>query len=573
MAMNGHGIPDAHYPSNVDMGSTITQRGFKITTRKLPILKAAPIEQMTLKLGIAPPEMIFGDNSVSIEHIASGWSINFNTFEALNKVDKTGASMLQVAHSKEWQSTRYSLILNGTLQEKHQGITEVVKPFDWSYTTDYMGSLSPRNRLFTPTSTAIPLELLKRPDPIIFFDEVVLYEDEMADNGITMLSCKVRVMPARLLLLCRFFMRLDNVLFRLRDTRLYIDFSTCQIIREYVAKEDNYEAIRLKLTESREDALAQMRDPNRISELLPVRRTQYIILRPFSQISQKLAITQTAETLPISKNVQPALPSGLADAPASAAQGLRPQTAEQSPSRKLAQEFRKRAPETTETYVAYGVSEALVKECAKQADYSIPQAKEKGVEIPKSQNGEDLGVGIGWWYEELGLIPTFNTWAQITFLHMYLLTVRIRCFPAAHAPTWNQHMINHFSYLAEERMVTVHNIQARMVRNKYLKDLFVQWRGLTAGYDEGLMKGDAVLAAAVWRNVCKADENVDLHRLGMVVAYIRSVLSALDTMDDSAVATGDVVFGSPDSEAALVKKQSKMMNFEFASEDQASVVL
>ena len=174
---------------------------------------------------------------------------------------------------------------------------------------------------------------------------------------------------------------------------------------------------------------------------------------------------------------------------------------------------------------------------------------------------------------EMGLTPTFNTWAQITFLHMYLLTVRIRCFPAAHTPTWNQHMINHFSYLAEERMVRVHNIQARMVRNKYLKDLFVQWRGLTAGYDEGLVKGDAVLAAAVWRNVCKADENVDLENLGMVVAYMRSVLSALDTMDDSAVATGDVVFGSPGSEAALVKQRSKMMDLEITSEIQSPVVL
>ncbi|MCJ1434922.1 Protein cbp3, mitochondrial [Xylographa pallens] len=303
------------------------------------------------------------------------------------------------------------------------------------------------------------------------------------------------------------------------------------------------------------------------------RRAQYTFLRPFSQSPQIFAVTQAAENLPVAKKVRHISPKGPANPSASTTQGLRPQTAQQSPTRKLAQEFRKRAPETTETYVAYGVSEALVKECARQADYSIPQAKEKGVEIPKAQDGEDLGVGTGWWYEEMGLTPTFNTWAQITFLHMYLLTVRIRCFPAAHAPTWNQHMINHFSYLAEERMVTVHNIQARMVRNKYLKDLFVQWRGLTAGYDEGLVKGDAVLAAAVWRNVCKADENVDLQKLGMVVAYMRSVLSALDTMDDSAVATGDVVFGSPSNEAALVKQRSKMMDMEFTSENQAPVVL
>jgi type 2A phosphatase activator TIP41 len=90
----------------------------------------------------------------------------------------------------------------------------------------------------------MPIELLKRPDPILFFDEVVLYEDELADNGIAMLSCKIRVMPGRLLLLSRFFMRLDNVLIRLRDTRVYVDFETREVIREYLSKECEYEKVR-----------------------------------------------------------------------------------------------------------------------------------------------------------------------------------------------------------------------------------------------------------------------------------------------------------------------------------------
>ena len=72
----------------------------------------------------------------------------------------------------------------------------------------------------------------------------MLYEDEMADNGITLFSCKIRVMPQRLLLLCRFFMRLDNVLIRIRDTRIYVEFSTGEVIREYVAKEEKYELVR-----------------------------------------------------------------------------------------------------------------------------------------------------------------------------------------------------------------------------------------------------------------------------------------------------------------------------------------
>ena len=56
--------------------------------------------------------MIFGDNMVTIEHAASSFGISFNTYDALDKVDKTGDSMLQVAHSREWQSTRYAWSLD-----------------------------------------------------------------------------------------------------------------------------------------------------------------------------------------------------------------------------------------------------------------------------------------------------------------------------------------------------------------------------------------------------------------------------------------------------------------------------
>ena len=108
MAVNGQQPLSSYASSAADAGSSMVQQGFKITTHKLPILKAEPIDEMTKQLGITPPEMIFGDNLVSIEHIESGWSIQFTAFGALDKVDKTSQSMLQVAHSKEWQSNRYA---------------------------------------------------------------------------------------------------------------------------------------------------------------------------------------------------------------------------------------------------------------------------------------------------------------------------------------------------------------------------------------------------------------------------------------------------------------------------------
>jgi cytochrome b pre-mRNA-processing protein 3 len=65
----------------------------------------------------------------------------------------------------------------------------------------------------------------------------------------------------------------------------------------------------------------------------------------------------------------------------------------------IAQAIRKRAPLLTETYVAYGATERLFKECARPGAYEVPQALEKGAEIPTDESGAHIGVGKGWWYE------------------------------------------------------------------------------------------------------------------------------------------------------------------------------
>jgi hypothetical protein len=154
-------------------------------------------------------------------------------------------------------------------QKQFEDIKEVVKPFDWSYSTDYKGT-TPSEPSFESTETPIPLALLRRPDPIHFFEELVLYEDELADNGIAMLSCKIRVMPQRCLLLVRFFLRLDDVVFRIRDTRVFVEFADGVVLREYTAREEKYEEVRKKLAGRREDVLAIMRDPNRLAEHIPI---------------------------------------------------------------------------------------------------------------------------------------------------------------------------------------------------------------------------------------------------------------------------------------------------------------
>ena len=114
--------------------------------------------------------------------------------------------------------------------------------------------------------------------------------------------------------------------------------------------------------------------------------------------------------------------------------------------------------------------------------------------------------------------------------------------------------------MAEDRMISHHDISARSIRNKYLKDFFLQWRGLQAGYDEGLVKGDAVLATAVWRNVFQAREDVDWKGVGDVVSYMRGCIKALEQLPDGVlVSGGGVAFGDPAGERAGVLVSSRLM--------------
>lgn len=109
-------------------------------------------------------------------------------------------------------------------------------------------------------------------------------------------------------------------------------------------------------------------------------------------------------------------------------------------------------------------------------------------------------------------------------------------------------------------MTIYHNMVASSVRNRYLKDLYVQWRGVLAAYDEGLVRGDAVLATAIWRNVFKAEEDVNFTGLGEIVSYTRGVILRLDQIGDEGIAGGDVVFGSPGSEREGVLVRTRMLD-------------
>lgn len=67
--------------------------------------------------------------------------------------------------------------------------------------------------------------------------------------------------------------------------------------------------------------------------------------------------------------------------------------------------------------MAYGSCEKLVKESARQAAYTIPQASDKSIPIPKTKDDEDLGVGEGWWYQSEAALPELSRQATDSVQH------------------------------------------------------------------------------------------------------------------------------------------------------------
>ncbi|GFR81511.1 TIP41-like protein [Elysia marginata] len=141
-------------------------------------------------------------------------------------------------------------------------IKNVVAPFDWTFTTNYKGTIlqSKANASLkvSDTTEQINLDKLRRREPIHFYDDVLLFEDELSDNGTSIMNVKVRVMPSCFFILMRLFCRVDGVLIRVNDTRIYHEAGENYMLREFSSREEKTSNI----------PTAAHTDPNEVSRYL-----------------------------------------------------------------------------------------------------------------------------------------------------------------------------------------------------------------------------------------------------------------------------------------------------------------
>lgn len=174
------------------------------------------------------PDMLFAENHLTIMH-KSGFGITFNPYDALKLVDPKG-DLIKVKVAKEWKESRSDC----------EFVDKQIHPFDWTFTTTYKGTLIENHNLKLiqqDSKERINIERLKIQESISFFDEISLFEDELSDHGISSLNVKIRVMPTSFYVLQRFFLRVDDVVLRVFDTRIYHEIENTFLIREYTEKE------------------------------------------------------------------------------------------------------------------------------------------------------------------------------------------------------------------------------------------------------------------------------------------------------------------------------------------------
>uniref|UniRef100_A0A8C3SR64 TIP41-like protein n=1 Tax=Chelydra serpentina TaxID=8475 RepID=A0A8C3SR64_CHESE len=215
------------YPVFQSTSRDFTFGPWRLNAARTHIMKSAQAERLADELHMPSlPEMMFGDNILRIQH-DYGFGIEFNATDALKCVNNY-QGMIKVACAEEWQESR--------TEAEHT--KEVVKPYDWTYTTDYKGTLLGETVKLkvVPTTDHIDTEKLKAREQIMFFEEVLLFEDELHDHGVSSLSVKIADKP--------------------------------YMLREYTSKES-------KISSLTHVPPSLFTEPNEISQYLPVKETVY----------------------------------------------------------------------------------------------------------------------------------------------------------------------------------------------------------------------------------------------------------------------------------------------------------
>ena len=146
-----------------------------------------------------------------------------------------GVSILQTQDAKVWSKKPKSVADDAKKSNSSAATQSSAFYYDWTFSSPYAGTiLSNHDRANKPkalnnrqlwqplTESHIPFHLLKdTSQPILLYDDIYFFEDDLHDNGETSLNIKIRVMPKCWYVLQRLFVRVDSVCVKCREVRYF----------------------------------------------------------------------------------------------------------------------------------------------------------------------------------------------------------------------------------------------------------------------------------------------------------------------------------------------------------------
>lgn len=131
-----------------------------------------------------------------------------------------GVSVLESSDAMLWKQKTKN-------DDGAEGITSTTFHYDWTYSSPYTDTTIASDAHWKPLqASGMPMHLLMdRSVPILFFDSLHLVEDDMHDNGQMQYTLKLRVMPTCIYVLTQLFIRVDQVLLRVRETRVLVELT------------------------------------------------------------------------------------------------------------------------------------------------------------------------------------------------------------------------------------------------------------------------------------------------------------------------------------------------------------
>ena len=86
--------------------------------------------------------------------------------------------------------------------------------------------------------------MLGKDNPILHYGQVIFFEDEFADRGHSKFYVRFRVMKDCFFILQRSYIRIDHVIVRILDTRIFHQFTSNFLIREFSQREATYSQLK-----------------------------------------------------------------------------------------------------------------------------------------------------------------------------------------------------------------------------------------------------------------------------------------------------------------------------------------